>query len=277
IMNIDNNYNLITLKKEPFIELFRIEDIDNSIFRNYQRYDFYQLLWFTQVKNPKSYFIDFREYEINENDLILLYPGQIDRLDPKGLKGYLFAIESNVLFEINQHLSSDYLNGYYSNVFLSPDKETQETLNDIIQLFLREYQAKNRLPLLQIYIESFLFHLVSLFNNLDEYKDHSHSAVAHLMKLIDKYYIDQREINFYADQMGLSPKQINLISKKGTGKTIKEHLKERLILEIKKEIRIGEKSLKEIAFNLQFSDTAYFTRFFKANAGLTPSEFKDIR
>lgn len=73
----------------------------------------------------------------------------------------------------------------------------------------------------------------------------------------------------------MTNKKINEICIKGTGKTIKQHLQERLILEIKKEIRLRRKSLKEIAFDLGFNEPAYFTRFFKQHTTLTPKEFRD--
>nr|WP_255489373.1 helix-turn-helix transcriptional regulator [Dysgonomonas sp. 216] len=75
--------------------------------------------------------------------------------------------------------------------------------------------------------------------------------------------------------MGVSCKKVNELCKRGTGRTVKQHLQDRLILEIKKEIRLGDKNLKEIAFNLGFNEPAYFTRFFKQHTAVTPTDFRD--
>ncbi len=48
----------------------------------------------------------------------------------------------------------------------------------------------------------------------------------------------------------------------------------RLILEAKREIAYGKKSLKQISFELGFSDQAYFSRFFKVQTGIMPLEFR---
>jgi AraC-like DNA-binding protein len=72
----------------------------------------------------------------------------------------------------------------------------------------------------------------------------------------------------------MSNKAINEYCKKYSGRTIKQHLQEKLILEIKRDIRLNKKSLKEIAFDLGFNEPAYFTRFFKQQTGQTPSDFK---
>ena len=93
------------------------------------------------------------------------------------------------------------------------------------------------------------------------------------MRLINDHFINERNTSFYAQQLGLTNKKLNLISLKHTGKTIKQLLLERLVLETKKEIYLGKKNLKEITFNLGFNAPSYFTRFFKKYTGITPTEF----
>jgi AraC-type DNA-binding domain-containing proteins len=263
------------LAGDRFIEIIELKQADDSVFSNYQRYDFYQLLWFRKAGGNSSYFLDFREYTLEDNQLVLIFPGQIDMLDTGQKEGYLFAIHSDVLFRINQHLQSDYLNGYYGNVFVSPDEETKEILEQLMRLIWSEYRNRNRIALMESYLEVFLFYVSSLSEDINIGKKKSDSLVSELMKVIDKNFITCRETEFYAQQFGMSNKTINEVCKKGTGKTVKQHIRERLILEIKKEIRLGKKNLKEIAFDLGFSEPAYFTRFFKQYTLRTPTEFRD--
>ncbi len=270
-----NNNSLVVWQDSPFIEIFRIEEIDDTIFRNYQRYDFYQILWFTEISGDHSYWIDFKEYRILPESVVVLFPGQIDKLDPKGKKGFLFAVDPNTFFQINQRLNSDYLNGYFSNVVLPLNDECRENLHILMSLIWKEYLAAKRMVLLTSYVEVVLFHISAIFESKKTEFKGPVPGVPELMKLIDLYFLRERETDFYADKMGVTCKKLNLISKKGTTKTVKQHLQERLILEIKKEIRIGEKNLKEIAFDLGFSEPAYFTRFFKKHTGMSPTAFKD--
>ncbi|MDL2290234.1 helix-turn-helix domain-containing protein [Paludibacteraceae bacterium OttesenSCG-928-F17] len=266
---------LNTLGDTPFIELFQLENSEDSIFNNYQRYDFYQLLWFTEIKGNSSYLIDFQEFEIKENQLMLIFPGQVDRLDINGKKGYLFAIHSEIFFQMNQRINSPYLNGYFSNIPIHLTDGVKDILERLMYLFQLEYNDKKRLELLECYMEAILFHLASYFEqDADSLKEFS-TDMASLMKLIDYNFIDEQEIDFYAVQLGISKKKLNELSLKGTGKTVKQHLQERLILEIKKEIRLNRKSLKEIAFDLGFNEPSYFTRFFHKHTALTPTQFKE--
>ncbi len=274
-MKKEKNIFLNQLKEEPFIEIFRLEDMNDTIFDNYQRYDFYQLLWFTRAGGNCSYFLDFNEYIIKEDQFVLIFPGQIDRLDIEGKEGFLFTIHNDIFYQINQRIKSDYLNGYFAHTFVTADNETRKILEQIRSLILTEYTSENRIVLMQSYMEAFLFYLSSLFETTDIFKNRSDFLVSKLMRLIDLNFIRQRENDFYAAELGVSIKKLNEDCKKGTGKTVKQHLQEKLILEIKKEIRLKQKNLKEIAFDLGFNEAAYFTRFFKKHTSMTPKEFRD--
>ena len=276
------NHNLLNqLKEGRFIEIFRLQDIDDSFFNDYQRYDFFQLLWFTQVEGERKYFIDFTDYTFAANEVVLVYPGQIDRIDLNQIEGYLFAIDNDTFFHINQHLNSDYLNGYFSNVFVSLNEDIQQILEQILKLMLTEYEGKKRIMLLESYMDGFLQHITEAFEKTNTYKNilqnKSNTTIAALMKLIDRHFMQERNTDFYAQQLGLTPKKLNEVSLKGTGKTVKQHLQQVLLLEIKKEIRLNQKSIKEIAFDLGFSEPAYLTRFFKQQTAQTPTEFREMR
>ncbi|MDH6354970.1 AraC family transcriptional activator of pobA [Dysgonomonas sp. PH5-45] len=262
------------LRDKPFVDIFFLESMDETIFYNYQRYDFYQLLWFKKVGSDNRYLIDFREYEVADNQVVVVFPGQIDRLNIQGKEGVLFAIHNDVFFRINQHLKSPYLSGYLSNIFIDLDQRTTNILNTIVELILLEREAANRLTIMETYTEAFLFHVASLFETKNQ-RIKVDSLVAELMRLIDRNFIHERETLFYSNQLGITPKKLNQACIRGTGKTLKQHLQERLVLEIKKEIRMGQKSLKEIAFDLRFNEPAYFTRFFKQHTGYTPTQFKE--
>lgn len=265
---------LIPFPDKQEIIVCRLEETNDSMFANYQRYDFYQLIWFTKVAGDPTYILDFNTYSLQDNQLVLVFPGQIDKLDIQGKEGYIFAIGNESFFRINQRINSDYLNGYFSNIFLSPNKTTTGILNRLIELISLEYHEKKRVPLMESYMEAFLFHVSSLAGSTE--RNSSDFIVARLMRLIDAHFIEERETDFYAEALGFSPKKLNEACKKGTGKTIKQHLQERTVLEIKKEIRLNQKTLKEIAFDLGFNEPAYFTRFFKQQTGMTPTEFRDI-
>lgn len=266
---------LRSLSGNQFIEVYSLEEAEGGIFDNYQRYDFHQVIWFVEVGENNRYFLDFNEYTIQNDQVVIVFPGQIDMLDIRDKQGYVFAIHNDNFFHINQRLNSDLLNGYFSNVLITLPSETKETMRGLLELMLKEREHGNRILLMESYMQAFLFHIIDLFEVSGQDKNRYDLAVGKLMRLIDTNFIQQRESDFYARQLGVSIRKLNETSMLRTGKTVKQHLQDRLVLEIKKEIRLGQKSLKEIAFDLGFSEAAYFTRFFKQQTSLTPTEFRD--
>ena len=52
-------------------------------------------------------------------------------------------------------------------------------------------------------------------------------------------------------------------------------ISERIIIEAKRELYLTSKPVKEIAYHLGYTDEYYFSRFFKANAGVSPQIYRD--
>jgi len=59
------------------------------------------------------------------------------------------------------------------------------------------------------------------------------------------------------------------------GITINKLIKNKLLMESKKDVAFTDKSMKEIAYEKGYQDPSYFNRVFKNQVGQTPKEFRD--
>lgn len=62
--------------------------------------------------------------------------------------------------------------------------------------------------------------------------------------------------------------------KKDTGHTLKYFMSEALAQKASEKLLLTNHSIKQIAFDLKFSDEFYFSRFFKKHTGLSPREYR---
>lgn len=77
-----------------------------------------------------------------------------------------------------------------------------------------------------------------------------------------------------AEKFNYHPNYINLIVKKGTGRSLREYII-RYRLGIAKDLLLtGKDSINSIAWSTGFSSAAYFTKMFKERNGITPGEFR---
>ncbi|UZG44913.1 helix-turn-helix domain-containing protein [Caldimonas thermodepolymerans] len=93
--------------------------------------------------------------------------------------------------------------------------------------------------------------------------------------LLDQRFREQRSIDDYARELGITPTQLNRVCREVLGTSALGALHARLMLEAKRDLAYTRLSVKEVALTLGFSDAAYFTRFFTRHAGMSPSEFRD--
>jgi AraC family transcriptional activator of pobA len=79
-----------------------------------------------------------------------------------------------------------------------------------------------------------------------------------------------------ADQLFVSPRYLSDLLKQETGKTAMELIHIFLISEAKNLLRLKEKGITEIAYELGFENASYFTRLFKKQTGMKPLEFRNM-
>jgi AraC-like DNA-binding protein len=102
--------------------------------------------------------------------------------------------------------------------------------------------------------------------------------VRQFSELSDVHFKDKTQVTHYADMMFVTPGHLNDTIKSALGKTAKQIIDEKRIIEAKRLLFWGEHTIKEIAWQLNFEDDGYFNRFFKKHTGNTPATFqKSIR
>lgn len=94
------------------------------------------------------------------------------------------------------------------------------------------------------------------------------------MKLIEQNYRYSRDVNWYSEQLSISSKYLNIITKDITGNSPKTLIDHYVILKLKQELSGTDKSLKQLAWDYNFSDASFFTRYFRLHTGLTPRAWR---
>lgn len=79
----------------------------------------------------------------------------------------------------------------------------------------------------------------------------------------------------FADQLHVHPNYLNSLVKNQTGKTLREHIQERLLYEAKTLLLQTDWDIKTISYVLGFSEHAAFTSFFHKKEKQSPSIFRE--
>jgi len=129
--------------------------------------------------------------------------------------------------------------------------------------------------MLQTYLKQFIIHAVRVQKqHLTVKEDVETKLFKDFSVLVEQNYKKLHSVTDYANRLGLSPKSLTKHFNKIGSQTPSDFIKNRIILEAKRQLIYSNDSVKEIAYGLGFNDAAYFTRFFKKGTLKSPLQFK---
>ncbi len=248
------------------------------------RHNYYTVLW--PIEMDGRHIIDYKEYAIKPNDVFFVSPEQVHQVFlGKKRQGILLLFTCSFL---DRHfINKDFITnlGLFSEISDHPPISVSEKAAAALKQYTTEiYDAFNsnelfRFEKIGAYLKLFLIEC-NKFAPGETNKDNpqnAQSAKSILRKFKDMLEINfktMRQVNDYASLLNISPDYLNTVIKSGVGKTAKELIQQRIVLESKRLGLHTELSTKEIAYNLGFEDPSHFSRFFKNNEGFSFAEFR---
>ena len=161
---------------------------------------------------------------------------------------------------------------------LDKDIEPFETLFKVFK-FEMESNDKLQLEMLQMLLKRLLILCTRIYKDQHNYNllDSTNSdLVREYNFLVETHFKTKHTVAEYAEILNKSPKTLsNLFSKLET-KTPLQFIQDRIMLETRRLLRYTDSSIKEIAYQVGYEDIQSFSRFFKKNEGISPSEYKKM-
>lgn len=238
------------------------------------------LLWMTASGNQLN--IDGRDYTFEAHEVVCLT--QFHRLNPKHVSSLRMVRFNRPFFCVIDRDSEVGCKGILFfgasqlPVFRIPDDEL-EKFDILWRMFCIEMQSRDSLQIEML--QMMLKRLLILSTRL--YKAQTMAGAAESIQmdlvreynfLVEQHFKTKHTVAEYADMLHKSPKTIsNLFSRLGA-KTPLQLIQERKMLEARRLLRYTDLPVKEIAYELGYEDLQTFSRFFKAQEGVSPSEFR---
>ena len=113
----------------------------------------------------------------------------------------------------------------------------------------------------------------------DHQETESLSTASHIttrfLKLARDNFKKERFMEFYANEMEITPKHLGRTLKAQTGYTASEWLDRLVILEAKVLLKSTSMTIQQIAEELNFTSQSFFGKYFKNIVGVSPKEFRN--
>lgn len=101
-----------------------------------------------------------------------------------------------------------------------------------------------------------------------------HGVVDRFHTMVDREFRRLHRVQDYAEKLGVSPGHLNVVCHAHFGCPASAVIHRRVLLEAKRMLRYSDRAAFVIAQELGFADPAYFGRFFKREAGVTPRRYR---
>ena len=124
----------------------------------------------------------------------------------------------------------------------------------------------------------FLYDIWTYFSQLTmKYQDEGLPSLHFARFLLEVRYncSKHRDVAWYANKVGVTPKYLTEVSKDATNRPAGEWIDEYAAIILRKELSAENVSLTDLAKEMNFSSLPAFTRYVKRVLGCSPSEFRD--
>ncbi len=277
------------IHENRFFKIERMEDhyVETAGITNTpHRHDFYLILWLICGKGTHN--IDFNTYELAENQIYFLTPGQIHQLDaiekPLG-----WAIYFSPDFLIHNNIPASFIDNirlfrpYHQSPPLSIDDSVAaklKTLTSQMKDFANDHGPFNQEGLGAL-LKLFLIHCNNACDMPMSLESKSSCILIDFRKEVEAHFKQTHKVNEYANWLHITPKYLNEVIKDSLGYTAKEYILDRIMMEAKRMLLHSQMSVKQIAIELGFKEPLHFNAFFKKSTNISPgafrNEFKPLR
>ena len=243
--------------------------------------------YFTHIlchKGTAQLRMDNRTYRIGKNDIVIGVPtiGITDLKCSRDFKATNLFVSYELMSKNNPDISwgiKAYLFSKENPVVHLSEMDTDKCLYNF--KLLEEKYADDahrfRKEIVNLQLQIFVMEMWNIFSKEIEKRtlnNQKGSLFERFLQLVQEHCMEEREVEFYAAKLYITPKYLSEVCKKNSGKTalewIQNYTTQRII------ILLENKNLNftEIADTLNFSSQSFFSRYVRKVLGVSPSEYR---
>ena len=195
-------------------------------------------------------------------------------------QGIVITLAYPLLENLGTDLSTALQSESAARVFILEENEERSLIEAMLRKLMKEYQRQQgyRRELIESSLTVVLACLMqqaqSMQPRLVEHPKRARRYLSEFTNLIEQDYMHHHQLTFYATKIGISTAHLNTVCREFVQRSALDLIHARIMLEAKRNLVYTSLTIKTVAEMLGFADPAYFTRFFKRQAGLSPKEFR---
>ena len=254
----------------------RASDASHRPRRGLHQHKHYEILIIKQ--GGGHHIVDFECYEVQENQIFFLRPGQTHEFSPrKGSEFYFIAFDKDeIMMNAPTHLRQF---EFFQSFHCDGPVQLDEVDSIIKQMIDVQYELNHPGPMQSVLVSGLV--TVLLIKIQRKFRQFSaievsqfHALVMHFNQLVDDPACLFRFVKDYAQRLHVSATYLNDTVKKVTGRPASYWIQKKQVVFAKQLLNDRRLNFKIIASQLGFSDATHFARFFKSQTHMTPTAYR---
>ena len=231
-----------------------------------------EILYFTRGCAVTS--CNLQDYMVKKDSIVLvngneLHTGIVSQSDSK-----FYCFQFNPSFFHNL-MGNDYI--LFENII--DDEDCAKLLDELLLTITEAYTPQKFLQQMKLSSELFILLIERHTKKVlaeEEYRKtfKKLDTFYRIVEYLNEHYAENLSVSTLAESFNMSPSYFAHFFKRNAQKSVIEYVNEIRIMHAKLFLEKEEASVGEIALRVGFYDINYFSRKFKAIAGVTPTEYK---
>lgn len=245
------------------------------------RHHGFEIIWVKQ--GGGTFCADLETLDIASGHVYCIKPGQIHQFLPElDTQGYVISFNTEFLLMPADNKALIFHAGScqqkLATCVIPVDAAIQAEMEDMAIKMLREFDNYFllRSEILRGFLNIFLIYLTRQYapDKLRMPTSRQGELVSKFFSIVEQKYMRCKLVSDYAGELSVTPNHLNEMVKQVSGFPASHHIRQRVVLEAKRQAAYSGASMKEIAYQLGFDDIAHFSKFFKNFSGLSFSNYK---
>jgi AraC-like DNA-binding protein len=232
------------------------------------------------IEGQIEHFIDFKLSMLQAPFVSFVTKGKIHRVVPKELNGscqmWVLRFQSEFIAETTFQLYAHYHDR--ANISLQNGPFFQRLVSLCTLIYGEMQESSPDLAVVRHLLNGLLAMVEVERQKTEQHPTEQFSrqntSFKNFLALLEENYQRPVGVEFYADQLFMSPRNLNLICKQILQKSVSELIEARKLVQAKNLLASTDKTIAEIGYELGYQEKAYFTAVFKKKVGITPTSFR---
>jgi len=262
---------------------FNLPDVSKLNYKSpNKKDDLYKIVW--AMDDDLTLGLDGYRVFLQKNQLLFATPLNQLGLDIEN-KDIVVYTYNREFYCIRDHNTEVSCNGFLflgsSNpIVVALSEKEQRSFRLLYEFFVEEFETIDHFQgeMLLVLLKRLLIKSVRMARKTLPVEDMPQTKLDTIRKfnlLVEMHFRQKHKVSEYADLLHMTPKSLSNLFSRYFNKSSIKVITERIILESKRLLDFSDKNINEISLTLGFDEVSHFSKFFKTQVGLSPTEYKD--